>query len=74
MLGAALSGELEQVPYAIHPIFDLQYPTSCPNVPAELLDPRQTWIDRELYDEKAKELQAKFNENASKFEIPSPIL
>ena len=43
-------------------------PQSCPEVPAEILNPRNTWEDRELYDRKAVELAAKFHANFRKFE------
>jgi phosphoenolpyruvate carboxykinase (ATP) len=63
MIKAAFSGELDNVPYDIHPIFQLHVPTSCPGVPSEILDPRHTWEDKAEYDEKARELYGMFEQN-----------
>jgi phosphoenolpyruvate carboxykinase (ATP) len=69
ILDALLNGDLDETPYTIHPIFELQSPTSCPNVPPELLDPRKTWADPDLYDLKAMDLQRRFQENSAKFKL-----
>ena len=45
MIRAALSGALDTVGYERDPIFNLDVPTSCPDVPAEVLKPRNTWPD-----------------------------
>lgn len=66
MITAALEGKLENQEYESLPIFELAYPKSCPGVPDELLNPKQTWGDASLYDETANNLAAKFVEN---FEI-----
>jgi phosphoenolpyruvate carboxykinase (ATP) len=42
-------------------------PTSCPGVPDELLDPKNTWSDTVLYDTKARKLAADFVDNFAKF-------
>jgi phosphoenolpyruvate carboxykinase (ATP) len=42
-------------------------PTSCPDVPTELLDPKSTWKDGGAYDTKANELAEKFITNFEKF-------
>jgi phosphoenolpyruvate carboxykinase (ATP) len=63
MITAALNGELDQVEFETHPIFGMQIPKTCPNVPKELLNPRYTWADREAYDAKAKQLAAQFISN-----------
>lgn len=68
MITAALNGELDAVNYQKHDVFGMEIPTSCPNVPAEVLNPRNTWSDAALYDQKAVELAAKFKDNFSKFE------
>src|SRR5690606_32741854 len=56
MITAALNGELDQIEYATLPIFDLAIPTTCPNVPDEILNPRGTWADKAAYDDKANNL------------------
>jgi phosphoenolpyruvate carboxykinase (ATP) len=68
MIAAALSGALEDVQYQRHPIFNLEMPTSCPDVPSEVLDPRSTWSDKAAYDAQAKKLAAMFVENFKSFE------
>jgi len=64
---AALKGELENSGYQTHEIFGLAMPTSCPNVPDEILNPINTWEDKDAYFEKANELAIKFNKNFEKF-------
>ena len=54
MITAALGGQLDGVGYQRHPIFNLDMPTSCPDVPASVLDPRTTWPDQAAYDAQAK--------------------
>lgn len=68
MITAALNGELDNVGFVNHKVFGIAMPESCPNVPSEILDPRNTWADKELYDQKALELGAKFRDNFAKFE------
>jgi len=68
MITAALNGRLDDVEYQTHDIFGLQMPKECPNVPAEILNPKSTWADKSGYDEKANILASKFNENFKKFE------
>ncbi|HEX8853300.1 MAG TPA: hypothetical protein VF754_07425, partial [Pyrinomonadaceae bacterium] len=43
-------------------------PVSCPEVPAEVLSPRNTWADKDAYDERARDLARRFNENFKKYE------
>jgi phosphoenolpyruvate carboxykinase (ATP) len=68
MITAALNGELEGVSFEAHPVFGVSMPKSCPNVPDELLNPRNTWADKAAYDEKAKHLAQQFAENFKKYE------
>ena len=67
MIKAALEGKLDGVNFEEHPVFGLQMPTSCENVPADILNPRNTWEDKEAYDKKALELADSFRKNFSKF-------
>jgi phosphoenolpyruvate carboxykinase (ATP) len=67
MLAAAFEGELDDVPYDIDPVFGLHIPTSCPNVPSEVLSPRETWSDKDAYDAAATRLKAMFDANFAKF-------
>ncbi len=67
MITAALNGELDGVQYEIHPVFGLQMPVTCPNVPVEILNPRNTWSDKALYDTKANDLAGKFVKNFEQY-------
>ncbi len=63
MVTAALNGTLEKVEYKHHDVFNVDYPTSCPNVPDEMLDARGLWADKAAYDEQANKLAKMFEEN-----------
>jgi phosphoenolpyruvate carboxykinase (ATP) len=67
MISAALNGELDTVAYESHPVFGMMMPASCPNVPTEILNPRNTWSDKEAYDAKAKDLAQQFVKNFEKY-------
>jgi phosphoenolpyruvate carboxykinase (ATP) len=67
MITAALEGKLNNVEFATHEVFGLAMPTACPEVPAEMLNPRNTWSDKDAYDAKANELAEKFVTNFEKF-------
>jgi phosphoenolpyruvate carboxykinase (ATP) len=67
MIHAALRGALASSETTTDPVFGLHVPVSCPGVPAELLDPRNTWDDKHTYDAKAGELVNKFHENFRQF-------
>ena len=68
MITAALEGKLDDVSYTKHNVFGLEMPNTCPNVPTEILHPRNTWENKEAYDHKANELADAFNANFEKFE------
>ncbi|MEO5584901.1 MAG: phosphoenolpyruvate carboxykinase (ATP), partial [Flavobacteriales bacterium] len=67
MITAALRGELDKVEYANHPVFGVNMPLSCPEVPAEMLDPRNTWKDKSGYDAQADQLAEAFQKNFDKY-------
>ncbi|HEX7999769.1 MAG TPA: phosphoenolpyruvate carboxykinase [Pyrinomonadaceae bacterium] len=67
MIRAILNGTLAGIETKADPVFGLNIPTSCPDVPAEVLTPRNTWKDPEAYDQKARELARRFNENFKKY-------
>jgi phosphoenolpyruvate carboxykinase (ATP) len=69
MVHAALSGDLDEVPTELDPIFGLPIPVACPGVPGEVLNPRNTWADQAAYDRKAHELAALFVKNFEQFLI-----
>ena len=63
MVKAVLSGALKNVATKPDPIFGIAVPMSCPGVPGEILDARNTWKDKAAYDRKACELAAMFEKN-----------
>jgi phosphoenolpyruvate carboxykinase (ATP) len=68
MIRAILNGELAAVETTPDPIFGVNIPVSCPGVPSEVLQPRNTWKDKEAYDRQATDLARRFNENFRKYE------
>ncbi|RYU75621.1 phosphoenolpyruvate carboxykinase (ATP) [Hymenobacter persicinus] len=67
MITAALEGKLNDVTFTKHPIFGVAVPASVPGVPTEILDPRNTWADKEAYDKTASALADKFVANFQKY-------
>lgn len=67
MITAALEGKLDNVNYESHPVFGMMMPTECPNVPSDILNPRNTWADKTAYDEKANDLAKEFVKNFEKY-------
>ncbi len=72
MVTAALSGALDVVKYRHDDLFNLDIPTEVNGVPSEILDPKNTWTDKNSYEESAKKLAQMFIENFKKFENVSP--
>lgn len=72
MITAALEGKLNpiaigSVQFEADPIFGMAIPKECPNVPADILNPRNTWTDKNAYDEKTKFLAKLFIKNFEKY-------
>lgn len=67
MVHAALNGALEDVATLSDPIFGIAVPTTCPDVPSEVLNPRNTWADQAAYDAQARKLAHMFVENFKTF-------
>ena len=67
MVRAALAGELDDVETTTDPVFGLAIPAHVPNVPDEVLTPRETWDDPAAYDEKARELAQMFAKNFERY-------
>ena len=68
MIRAILNGSLAQTTTTADPIFGVNVPVSCPDVPDEVLQPRNTWTDKDAYDRQAHDLARRFNENYKKYE------
>ena len=66
MVSAALNGDFDNVEFKHHDVFNVDYPTSCPNVPDEMLDARGMWADKDAYDAQANKLAKLFEDNFSK--------
>jgi phosphoenolpyruvate carboxykinase (ATP) len=67
MVYAALAGRLDSVRTETDAVFGLAVPTAVPDVPSEVLRPRDTWPDRNAYDGQAKKLAEMFRKNFEKF-------
>jgi phosphoenolpyruvate carboxykinase (ATP) len=63
MVRAALSGALDDVVTVTDPVFGVEVPTTCPEVPDGVLQPRTTWSDGAAYDRQADALARMFVEN-----------
>ena len=61
--GSILKAETKKIPY-----FDFEVPTALPNVNPAILDPRDTYKCACEWDEKAKDLAARFIKNFAKYE------
>jgi phosphoenolpyruvate carboxykinase (ATP) len=68
MIRAALSGALDGVAYEKDSVFNLDIPKSCPDVPADVLNPRNTWQSGNDYDTQAAKLARMFVDNFKAFE------
>jgi phosphoenolpyruvate carboxykinase (ATP) len=66
MVQAALTGALTEVGYDENKLFHLLVPRSCPDVPSEILDPRNTWQDKDAYDDRAAKLASEFADHFDK--------
>ncbi|MCR4994037.1 MAG: phosphoenolpyruvate carboxykinase (ATP), partial [Bacteroidales bacterium] len=60
--GSILKAETKKIPF-----FDFEVPTSLPNVNPAILDPRDTYADAAQWEEKAKDLAARFIKNFGKY-------
>ena len=67
MITAILNGDLENTEYEMHPIFGLDMPKECPNVPADILNPINNWSNISNYISKSIQLAHSFHLNFEKF-------
>ena len=76
MVSAALNGELDDVETFTEPYFGLAIPKEIAGVPSEVLNPRDTWEDKEAYDKQATRLVGMFIENFKQFEdgVPQAVI
>jgi len=67
LLSAALNGDLLNVEFYTDPIFGFEVPKSCPNVPDSVLFPGESWPSKKEYDDKYRQLAARFIDNFKKY-------
>jgi phosphoenolpyruvate carboxykinase (ATP) len=68
MITAVLNNELDDISYTNFSVFDFKIPSFVPNVPTDLLHPRNSWGDKEEYNNKRIELAEMFTKNFTPFE------
>lgn len=67
MVRAALNNQFAQVPFTQDDSFGLWMPESCPDVPAQVLNPIRTWDNPENYRQQARKLIERFEKNFEQF-------
>ena len=67
MVKAVLNGSLKNIETKKDPIFGVGIPVSCPGIPKEILEPKNTWKDPAAYDKKAKELMEMFEKSFKEY-------
>ncbi len=72
MVSAALNGDLKDISYTPHPIFQVLVPDVVPGVPTKILNPQNTWSDPNEYEQQARELARRFVENFHQFSDARP--
>ncbi len=73
MVNALVEGRLANVEFEIEPSFGFSIPKQVPEVPSELLNPRNSWKDKAAYDKMAADLSARFAKNFEQFDAPAEI-
>ncbi len=73
MVRAIVDGKLDDANFEVEPAFGFSIPKNVPEVPAELLNPRNAWADKTGYDQAAAELSARFARNFEQFDAPPEV-
>jgi phosphoenolpyruvate carboxykinase (ATP) len=73
MVRSAVEGKLNDVQYSTDPAFGFHIPKSVPDVPNEVLMPRNLWADKAAYDKMAADLTARFEKNFERFQVPDEV-
>ena len=68
IIDAILNGDILSAPTKQIPYFNLEVPTALPGVDPKILDPRDTYADPAIWEEKAKDLAGRFIKNFKKYE------
>jgi len=74
LISEALNKGLDDKKYEKLPLFNLLYPTSCAGVPSEILNPRNTWENKEDYDQVLNGLSQEFVKNFNKYQDVNPSI
>ena len=69
-INAILDGSIEESEFEAIPVFGIQTPKELAGVPTEILNPRQTWENKSLYDATRDELAQMFIDNFKKYITP----
>ncbi|MCP3904172.1 MAG: phosphoenolpyruvate carboxykinase (ATP) [Planctomycetes bacterium] len=72
-VSAILDGSLKEAEYVEHPLFGLHMPTNVAGVPADVLNPKNTWKDKDAYDVSARDLAQRFRKNDGKYAISDEV-
>jgi len=67
LITAALNGELDNVEYGTTPYFKLSFPKTCPNVPSEILEPKNAWKNKDDFNQTAQKLAGSFVKNFEQY-------
>jgi len=67
LVRAALDGRLAAADHVVDPYFGFAVPVACPDVPSDVLQPRNTWADKAAYDAMAREVARRFEANFAQF-------
>ena len=67
IIDAILNGDIKNAPTKTIPMFNFEVPTELPGVDPKILDPRDTYANASEWEEKAKDLAARFNKNFVKY-------
>ena len=67
IIDAILGGDIKSAPTKMIPYFNFEVPTELPGVDPAILDPRDTYADPSVWDEKAKDLAQRFIKNFAKY-------
>ena len=68
IIDAILDGSIDKAPTKVIPFFNFVVPTELPGVDPNILDPRDTYAEAAQWEEKAKDLAARFIKNFAKYE------
>ncbi len=73
MVDAILDGSLSGASFSEDPVFGLHIPSAVDGVPDEVLNPRNTWADKDAYDKQASDLAGRFRKNDQTFEMADAV-